>query len=202
MGDSMRPGVTKAEAKRPAPARPAPSRPAPMTPAPPEPTYQEYKSTEGRYRIELPGKPTEFEMPVVTKAGRIQFKMIRLSVKSKACGAPKVGCMFMFGYGDYPKKLARKAKIRKMLDGARDGMVRGTKGTLIKEKKFDVDGNPARELWVSRTAPPGFPGAKLTIRARLIVVKNRLYQLQAISGGQYDKAPEIEKILDSFKLLK
>ncbi len=66
-------------------------------------------------------------------------------------------------------------------------------GKLTDQKKVTIDGNPGRDV----TADAGANGR---MKARVLLVKNRIYQL--VVGGSPDafSDKDIQKMFDSFKL--
>ena len=64
--------------------------------------------------------------------------------------------------------------------GSQKGAVTGVKGTLLTSKKIKQDGFPGLEFSYNLTAA-GVPG-KAVGRSRLILVKNRLYQVVVIAA--------------------
>ena len=98
---------------------------------------------------------------------------------------------FIVGYSDYPQEVIDKSNPRKMLDGARDGAVGNVGGELIDEMELAFQDYPGREIEVE------VPG-KATIRARLILIDNRLYQVMVISPSVEILEKKGTEFFDSF----
>jgi len=146
--------------------------------------FRPYHSEEGRFSVLFPGEPESKTEQVETPAGTLEFVM-------HSAGSKKTG--FVVAYVDYSHEVMKNADAKKMLDGARDGAVRNVNGRLEKEKVLDFHGKPGRELEI-------IVPKKAIIKARLILIGNRLYQMMAISqssGILEEKTPEF---FDSFRV--
>ena len=95
-------------------------------------------------------------------------------------------------HNDYPPALLA-AGPKLLLDGAVKGA--SAQGKLLSDKAITVEGNTGREIQLAIANGP------LTIR--VILVKNRMYQLMA-GGGKANvvTTEDTKKFFDSFKLAK
>ena len=146
--------------------------------------FEPYHSKEGRFSVLFPGEPERKLQQVDTPAETLEFVMY-------SAGSKKTG--FIVAYVDYSQEMMKNADIKKMLDGARDGAVRNINGRLEKEKVLDFHGKPGRELEIM--APK-----KAIIKARLILIGNRLYQMMAISQSNRILEEKTPEFFDSFKV--
>jgi hypothetical protein len=146
--------------------------------------FKQYRSNEGRFSISLPGKPGRELRHVNTYFGTLEFIMYQAS-------SDKIG--FIVGYVDYPQKMFEDTDIEKMLDSARDGAVQNVNGKVKDEKVLDFHGNPGRELEIK------LPN-KATVRLRIILIGNRLYQTMAVSKSKSALNKNCQKFFDSFKV--
>jgi hypothetical protein len=91
---------------------------------------------------------------------------------------------FIVSFCDYPQHVVDAHFPEKMLDGARDGAITNIHGHLLSETLFDFSKSEAegRELHIK-------VNPKLAMRMRIMLVGQRLYQLQVISapGNVHDK---------------
>ncbi len=151
-----------------------------------EPTIELFSSKDGGFSILLPGKP-EFETQTVdTEVGKILMNMYGVENKRMA---------YLISYSDYnieDIELIGVKEIEEILDGVRDGQV-GDNGKLISEKSIQLDNYSGREIV--------FSNEEGTIRSRIFLVKNRLYQVLVVSNDNKVNTEEVNKILNSFKLL-
>jgi hypothetical protein len=153
-------------------ARTEPPPPAARTQ--PEPgSWIRYQSTEGRYSVLLPKKPT-FTTQEATTADGVKFPqyMANSTYESAVC---------LTGYFD------QVAGTVFNFDNARDGMVSAVKGTLSREAPISLDGYEGREFLVSAN----LNGTDALFRVRIYKVEMRIYVLQFIS----EKGSESEAIV-------
>ncbi len=177
-------------------------RPTPLRPVLQKagmPTLLDFRSAAGGYRIWMPGQPTKQTFRVPTPAGTVDFVAQSVTLKGYGCGR-YLGCTFMVGYANYPAKFMRHAIPEKLLSRSRDGAIRNINGKLEKELRVNIDGWPGRILTITKVAPPTVNIKKLTVQARLFMVKNRFYQMQAVCASEHAAAPIIKQVLDSFRL--
>ncbi|MHC4621910.1 MAG: hypothetical protein ACYTEQ_29580, partial [Planctomycetota bacterium] len=127
--------------------------------------FEPFRSHEGRFSVMFPGKPKKTLQSVNTPAGEIA--VVTFFAGSKESG-------FAVGYSDYPQQAIDASDPVQMLDGARDGAVTNAGGELEDENVIDFHGRPAREIQIR--VPD-----KINIRARLILIDNRLYQVMVLS---------------------
>jgi len=146
--------------------------------------FKPYRSVEGRFSILLPGKPERELQQVDTSTGALEFIIYQ-------AGSEKIG--FVVGYVDYPQKMFENVDIKQMLDAARDGVVQKVNGKLEYEKALDFHGNTGIEIEIK--VPK-----KATIKARVILIGNRLYNLMAVSESKRTLNKNCPKFFDSFKV--
>lgn len=148
--------------------------------------WKEFRSQEGRFSVLLPGTPTEGKESVDTALGPIEVHKFMIQVSSElACGVV---------YNDYPEAIVWQVNQAQLLDIVRDGVVQSVQGKLRSERKVPLTSSPVREIVVD-------VGEEGTIRARLYLVEQRGYQVMAITGHNKESSKDVEKFLDSFKLL-
>lgn len=146
--------------------------------------FESYRSEEGRFTVLLPGEPTRSTQTLNTPAGKIDLVMFQ-------AGSKKSG--FVVGYCDYPQEVIDESEPAKMLDGARDGAVKNVGGELIDETELDFHGYAGREVEIE------VPG-KATIRTRLILIDNRLYQIMVVSASAEILEEKGTEFFDSFSV--
>ncbi len=146
--------------------------------------FKPYRSDEGRFSILLPDEPEREIQKVDAPIGTLEFIIYQ-------AGSERMGCVV--GYVDYPQKMFENVDIKKMLDGARNGVVEKVNGKLKYEKVLDFHGNTAREFEIK--VPE-----KATIKARVILIGNRLYHLMAVSASKKVLDKNCPKYFDSFKV--
>lgn len=148
-------------------------------------SWKEFKSLEGGYSICMPGAPKLETRLANTAAGPVDLHFASVDQQSVSYGV---------AYGDYPVSLVQASVPEKILDGVRNGMVSGLQGTLLAEEIISNTGNPGRDLRVAT------PDGKGTVRCRIFLVKNRVFQLIVVTTKEKSFSNNILKFLDSFKL--
>ncbi len=146
--------------------------------------FEPYHSAEGRFSILFPGKPERKLQKENTQIGKLEFVIYQ-------AGSKEIG--FIVGYVDYPQKMFENVDIEKMLDGARDGAVRNVNGELESEKALDFHGHPAREFEIK--VPE-----EATVKSRIILIGNRLYQVMAVSESKSVLKKNCPKFFASFEV--
>jgi hypothetical protein len=145
-------------------------------------------SEKGAFTISMPGTPTESQQTYDTDAGPVTATLYMLELDGG-------NVAYLAGFNDFDKKQVAGKDPQDMLDGARDGAVANVQGTLVKETKITLDGNPGREILVQA------PGDML-VYARVYLVKNRLLQALVVMPKKTLKEGDVTKFLTSITLLK
>jgi hypothetical protein len=159
-----------------------------------------YTSPEGRYSVLLPTQPT-LSIQESTSANGEKFSQYLASVVAAG------DVVFMIAYFDTLPGTVFSA------DAARDGMVKGIKGTLISENAISLGDYSGREMRILTipTPPPPAEGAKpagpveYIVRARFYEADKRIYVVQLIFPKSLENgafAAKAAKYFDSFQVVK
>lgn len=148
--------------------------------------WKEFKPSDGRFSVLMPGNPDTQTEQVNTSAGAVDLHVFTSALGNSG---------YIVGYGDYPASLIQTSSPASFLDGIRDGAVSSPKGKLTSERVLSSDNNPGRELKIES------PDGKHIIFGRYYLVGNRLYQALAINPKEQAFGADATKFLDSFKLL-
>ena len=151
----------------------------------------EYASAAGRFKIQFPGMPQEFETPYDLKPGQFVTHFVTLATD----------VTHTVNYTDYPTNMEKPDVVKKFLDNARDvALLRVAKDgpRILSETDVSMDGHPGRLLRVE------LRGDAL-IRSKLVVVGSRVYVLSVTTPKRAAGQREYEKLattfFDSFKLI-
>ncbi len=147
--------------------------------------WQSFESEDGRFSVSFPGTPEEQVESVTTAIGTIETQFFVVTQKDMA---------YSVNLADYPPEVIAAEDIQQMLDGARDGAVSNVNGELLEEKELVLNGHPGREFKVK------VEDEDIVVRARIYLVNERLYVVQALSTERLASSEDIEKFLDSFQL--
>lgn len=146
----------------------------------------DFKSEEDGFIATFPGTPTRVVKTVNTAQGPREVQVYSVNDKQTS---------FSIAVSTLPKEESSNVGPAATLDGARDGAVANTQGKLLSELIIDVNGHPGRELEIA------VAGGKGTIRARVLLVGNRLYQVLVVTPADESYAPKVRRFLESVKLL-
>jgi TonB family protein len=162
-------------------------------PAAPEALWKEFSSTAGRFKVALPGDPTESSE--TTEYSFRKFKRYTFTLGT-GFGA------FHVSYSDIPVILAEPDDVKEFLDHhMHEAEVGAFRGRLLSKTEIELDGFPGREL-IALT-----PNSMS--RMRYYLVGQRFYQIAistpidtAKNAAEMDRSRELitAKFFDSFKL--
>lgn len=146
--------------------------------------WSEYRSPEGRYRVEMPGTP----------------KIERVSINLNSGGtAPMIQAIvevsdaaYLAAYTDYAPGTFGKQTPQQTLLNVRDGSV--AKHKLSSDRAITVAGFPGREYLIEQA-----DGAILLTRS--VLVGNRLYQIIFAYSSGAQQPPGARRFVDSFNVL-
>lgn len=153
------------------------------------PNLQEFKSKPGRFAVMAPVPLKETTQSIKGKFGKVEMHMF-MGQQGDTC--------YIVSYADFPPKQAHQPDPEKVLDGGRNGMVSNANGKLVFENKITLQGNPGRELVIDAKDRSG---AKGTVKARLFLVKNRLYEVMVAAPKGGISGLQMDDFLKSFRLL-
>lgn len=137
------------------------------------------KPAEQPFRFQMPGQPKEETRTLASAVGAIPHRQFLYTAPDKTA--------FLVAYSVLPPEKMKNANPEALLNEARDGPLRSRGGTLVEEKKIQLGGHPGRDLTFKKPD-------ETVIRARIYLVKNRLYQTLV-----WGKNPDAVRFLDSFK---
>lgn len=153
------------------------------------PPAKEFKSEAGGFSVMTPAPLEESVQPVETQGSKIDLHLFSGQQDEIA---------YFVAYCDYAPDLARPDNAEKMLDGARDGAVGNTHGKLTSETAITLAGHPGREVVIEARGEDRPPA---TIKGRLFMVQNRLYQVTVVAPRARSGDQAVDDFLQSFKLL-
>ncbi|MBN1392722.1 MAG: hypothetical protein JW947_07960 [Sedimentisphaerales bacterium] len=146
--------------------------------------FKPYHAEDGRFTASFPGEPTKKTQLLYTPTEQLDFVTYE-------AGSARSG--FVVGYCDYSQEVTDKYEPQQMLDVSVIGAVKNVQGELMEERELDFHGHPGKEIKIK--APDD-----LIIRARLILVKNRLYQVMAASSSAKVVEKKGTEFFESFRV--
>ena len=150
-----------------------------------------YTSTEGRYRVQFAGTPKLMDKMVPTPVGPVTA---RFAISEERSGTAR-----MVMYVDYPPNLFRADNVEQALDSGCQGMLEQSQSVAQSTRHIAMNGHPGRE--VDFESRPDRPGGKLTGRARLYAVGNRLYNISIAGRAGVLQPDTMASFISSFELV-
>ncbi|MCJ7613097.1 MAG: hypothetical protein MUP19_12640 [Candidatus Aminicenantes bacterium] len=108
---------------------------------------------------------------------------------------PNFRHIYIIVFSDMPEALIT-GNPQEQMRGAREGIINQFQGTITQEKDITLDGNSGLETTMTGSSQ----GMNVTLKVRFYLVKNRLFQVYALSEQGYEDPAAMDKYLDSFKL--
>ncbi len=147
--------------------------------------WQTFNSPDGKFSINLPGKPIVDQGQQVPVAGGDAAIIYGVGTQ------PNDHAAYNCTYVENANLITKSPD--ELLSIARDGGLKNAQGTLIAEKQITVDGHPARDIQAHTTGNSAYD-------ARLVLVGNRMYMLMVIDTSKRSRdAKNVQKFFDSFK---
>lgn len=154
-----------------------------------EVTYNSFRSSEGRFSADFPGRPTREAR--TENAGDFRLNLVHFSVDN-------VNEAVSISFIDYPESIATQDPVA-LLDsiaegatGAADGNIEGGDSELKSKDATSFKGHSAIDFEVD------INDRELTARA--ILVGTRMYLMQVVAESGFE-SESFEKLTSSFELL-
>ena len=164
----------------------------PLLVAQPPASWRKFTPKDGSFSVSLPAVPKETKQSLKLADVSVEVTMFLCEVPGD--GAKRGDGAYVVSVTEYPPQEVQGGEEQR-LRNARDGAVQNSKGKLFHERKIALDGHPGRELWIKT-------GEDDMIHARMVAVKQRLYQTMAIGPKNFVETKETAAFMDSFKLKK
>lgn len=146
-----------------------------------------YSSVSGGFRVRFPAG----------KAPEVEAKAIAGSSSASHLFKVQYGTSgYIVAYDDLAK--GSKREPQQILDGAREGVLETTGGTIERDDPFTIDGFSGIDLTVTAVTS----GITMRQRARVILVDGRLYQLVVVAPSWSGATAVEQDFFDSFELLR
>ncbi|MFZ4727522.1 MAG: hypothetical protein ACOYMQ_02525 [Pseudanabaena sp.] len=160
----------------------------------PEPTtsangWQDYKSSAGKFTVEVPSKPQEQSQEQKTNVGTIKLNMVIAEASDSG---------YFIGYADFPNKIANPADVQKGLGDSVKGSVANLKGEIKSEKEYMLGDVPCRDFEASGKVQT----TDVSMKGRFCLAGNRLYQVFALGAADKIAAADVDRFIKSFKIEK
>jgi hypothetical protein len=161
------------------------------------PPWQTFKSAEGKFSVLMPTEPKVQVQDVDSSVGKLTLY---------SYGSSSKAAYLIVSYGDYPNEPTDAANAEKVLDGVREGVVKGMEGEVLSGERIVLKGRanagtalvdyPGREF----TGKKMHEGSEIYFSWKVYLVGRRLYQLAALTNKADATSPDVQKFLTSFQL--
>jgi hypothetical protein len=149
--------------------------------------WKQFASAEIGFQALMPGTPREEKQTQQTPAGKVEVHKFLVEPQGKKE-------LYFVVSMSFPESVGRQiGGPAKLLELGRKDLLSASQAEVVRERQFVVDGRPALEL---ELLPP--KGA--TMKARIYVTSNRIYQVCAHVPKIRGESEDVQKFLDSFKL--
>lgn len=149
------------------------------------PKLIEFTSESGKYKVLLPGKPTEENQTVKTAIGDIKVSLQVVEVAKDLA--------VIVAYNEYPEEAKNKAPA--ILKGIKEGLAKADKVKTLDDITFGKDKSPGLAFHIAREN-------KNEEKGRVLLVGNKLYQVRVHGSAAKIADPSTDKIIESFTLTK
>ena len=151
--------------------------------------WQDYKSSAGKFTVEVPSKPQEQSQEQKTNVGTIKLNMVIAEASDSG---------YFIGYADFPNKIANPADVQKGLGDSVKGSVANLKGVIKSEKEYMLGDVPCRDFEASGKVQT----TDVSMKGRFCLAGNRLYQVFALGAADKIAAADVDRFIKSFKIEK
>lgn len=151
--------------------------------------WQDYKSSAGKFSVQVPSKPQEQSQDQKTDVGTIKLNMVIAEANESG---------YFVGYADFPNKIADPAAVQKGLADSVKGSVANLKGEIKSEKEYLLGDIPCRDFEASGKVQT----TDVSMKGRFCLADNRLYQVFALGAADKIAASDVDRFITSFKIEK
>jgi hypothetical protein len=151
-----------------------------------ESNVKKFSSTDGKFMIHFDAAPQETNQKIPTPAGDIDTHMF---VYQKSATEA-----YQVAYSDFPSEVVKAQNPDTLLMNSMNGAASNVKAKITEQKKMEVNGNPG--IWFLCNAD------QLYFTYKIILVGNRLYQINMIRDGSPASEESVKGFMDSFELVK
>ena len=149
-----------------------------------------FRSAAGNFSVKAPVLLAEQSQPIDASGGKLEAHTYL---------AENDDIVYVAAYTTFSAELIASSDSEEQLNNARDSMVQSVGGILLLETRQPLGDYPGRELVVNILLSDGTDGI---MKARVYLVKNRLYQVMVLVPRTEMEDESITNFLESFKLIE
>jgi hypothetical protein len=166
------------------------SEPSPKTDQKPDAAadgWQDYKSSTGKFSVQVPSKPQEQSQDQATDVGTIKLNMVIAEANDSG---------YFVGYADFPNEISNPADIQKGLAESVKGSVANLKGQVKSEKESLLGDIPCRDF----EAAGKVQATDVLMKGRFCLAGKRLYQVFTLGSAEKMVIADVDRFIASFKV--
>ncbi len=157
--------------------------------------WTEFKDFDGKFVVLVPGEMSKKENPVETPLG----EMIYYSHFYQPTEKDPDNILYMISYCDYPEGGMHSDSLELLptfFDETLAAALESVKGELLYSNNIQIQGYPGK-LW--RLV---YRDGEASIKSKAFMVGSRFYMIQTIGFRDKGINPNIDKFLDSFRVIE
>ncbi len=147
--------------------------------------WQDYKSSAGKFSIQMPSKPKEQSQEQGT------VKLSTITAEANDSG-------YFIAYADFPEKVASPADVQKGLTTSVKSLVENIKGEIKSEQEYLLDNVQCRDF----EAIGKVQSTDVSMKGRFCLADSRIYQIFALGAKDKFSPADVDRFVTSFKIDK
>jgi hypothetical protein len=147
--------------------------------------WKEFRSTEGRFSVMVPDDLKESSQNLSSPLGPLTMHMFQ---------EDEILLSMMCAYTDFPMREGVTMDPEKAFDGSRNEIAKSQNATVVSETPITVDGNPGRLIVMTKSGG-------LNLKLKLVWASPRYYEVLVVAQDRRAGSEDIDRFLDSFKVL-
>ncbi|MBD2187145.1 hypothetical protein [Pseudanabaena mucicola] len=151
--------------------------------------WQDYKSSTGKFSVQVPSKPQEQSQDQATDVGTIKLNMVIAEANDSG---------YFVGYADFPNEISNPVDIQKGLAESVKGSVSNLKGEVKSEKESLLGNIPCRDF----EAAGKVQATDVLMKGRFCLSGKRLYQVFTLGSAEKMVIADVDRFIASFKVDK
>jgi hypothetical protein len=158
--------------------------------------WVDFKSAKFGFKIQIPKEPSFTTKAIITETGTMKMNIFAYQ---PLASEKDVNTFYGINITDYPNDAfdyKNKEDMNEFFKNSIQGSVKSVNGELVYEEIINFKGYPGRDYRVI------IRNGTVTLRSKMIVVKNRVYTVTTITDKENDFNKSISKFMDSFQLTK
>lgn len=147
--------------------------------------WKEFRSSEGRFSVMVPQDPQEATQSLNSALGPLTMHTFQEN---------EILLSMMCAYTDFPMREGVTMDPEKAFDGSRNEIAKTQEATVVSEKPITVNGYPGRLIVMTKNGG-------LNLKLKLIWASPRYYEVLVVAQDLRAGSEDIDRFLDSFKIL-